>query len=139
MKPISDFVHFLQNIGFRNTEGVSHLSSKLEWVSSLNSPFMNWFFERIESLPILDLDDQIRTWNGLTARVYKHELDEIDAQILQLNHESQTLESKCHELKLSIYNTTQQNSVLKSQILQKREKVAFKDHRIAETSEKVIM
>ena len=131
------FVDFLLDNGFSVGNDDVSLFAKLEWISSLNSPFINWLFERIESIPILDADTQIRQWNGLSTKTSNDELDVLEDHILQLDRESQNIKSKCNSLKLSMYDTSQTNAELKALITQKREKIVYKDHMIADTSEKV--
>lgn len=131
------FVKFLQDNGFINTEPAVPLSTKLEWISSLNSPFIAWLFERLEAIKVLDEDGQIRDWNGLTSKTKKTEFDDLEAKIRQMHQEHQKIETKCQQLKLSMYDTTQANAVLKSEIQQQREKMNFKDHMIAHSSDQV--
>lgn len=132
------FVKFLQDNGFQNPEPAVPLSTRLEWISSLNSPFIAWLFERIETIKVLDDDGQIRDWNGLTAKAPRNELDDLEAQIRQLNQEHQNIELKCQQLKLSMYDTTQANAAMKAEIQQQREKINFKDHMIADSSDQVM-
>lgn len=134
---LSLFVKFLQDNGFKNDASAESLTAKLEWISSLNSPFMSWLCERLESIRVLDQDGQIREWNGLTMKAPTDELDHLEAELLKINQESENIESQCHKLKLAMYDTNQENAALTAEIQQKREKINFKDHIIVETSDKV--
>lgn len=64
-------VKFLHNNGFKSPDLSVPLSSQLEWISSLNSQFLSWLFERLETIPVLDDDEQIQVWNGLTTETKK--------------------------------------------------------------------
>ena len=134
---MNNLVKFLQVNGFKTAESAESLSAKLEWIHSLNSPFISWLFERLESIPLLDADGQIIEWNGLTTKAPPSQLDLLEAEMLLIKQESQNIESKCHELKLAMYDTNQTNAALQAEIQQKREKANFKDHKIALTSDKV--
>jgi hypothetical protein len=132
-------VKYLLDNGFNSADSAESLSSKLEWIHGLQSPFMSWFFERLESIQVLNDDGKICDWNGLTGKASPNELDRLEAEILLIKQEAQNIESKSHELKLAMYDTNQTNAALQAEILQKREKTNFKDHNMAAISDKVKM